>query len=90
MDLICPVCAEPTDNDELHVEVEENNYPNYAAAAAAFRSKGCEALSWGSHNPETMNSKRAAVSDAMFDLLDDDMDGAAAMMEDFEYWGMLD
>jgi len=26
----------------------------------------------------------------MFDLLGDDVDGAAAMMEDFEYFGMLD
>jgi hypothetical protein len=89
MDLYCGHCGEPTDNDTLHDEVDDGQYANYAEAAAAFRSKGCEAVSWLVHNPETMNSKRAAVADAMFDLLGDDLDGASAMMEDFEYLGML-
>lgn len=89
MDLICGECAEPVDNDYLHDLVEEGMYDTYSNAAAAFRSKGCEALG-DTHNAATTGSFRAHAADAMFDLLGDDMDGAAAMMEDFEYFGMLD
>lgn len=89
MDLICPKCAEPTDNDSLHDAVEEALFQNYREAAAAFRSEGCTALGF-SHNEETVGSLRAQASWAIMDLLGDDMDGAASMMEDFEYMGMLD
>jgi hypothetical protein len=88
MDLICGKCAEPTDNDCLHDLVADGMYDTYSDAAAAFRQKGCEALG-EKHNPATLNSYRALAADAMFDLLGDDMDGAAAMMDDFDYLGMF-
>jgi hypothetical protein len=89
MDITCGKCAEPTDNDSLHDAVEEGLFANYREAAAAFRSEGCTALGF-SHNESTMGSFRAMVSDAMMDLLGDDMDGASSIMDDFEYMGMLD
>lgn len=59
MDLYCPICTEPWDNDSLHEEVDarkEQQADNarlgagftkgttYDAVAADFRSKGCRAL----------------------------------------------
>lgn len=87
MDLICPVCAEPVDNDYFHDLVDDGTFSSYREAAAAFRRSGCEGI--GETHSENRNSYRADVSAAMFDLLGDDMDGAAAMMEDFEYFGMV-
>lgn len=85
MDIYCPKsgCAEPVDNDYLHDLVEEGKYPDYTAALHAFQQKGCEALG-DTHNVGN-DSGRAEAMDAMFDLLGDDVDGAAAMMEDYAH-----
>lgn len=88
MDINCPKCAEPTDNDELHEAVAAGDFANYKEALHAFQSQGCEALRF-TCNPETLGSFEAVVADAMYDLLGDDADGASAMMEDFRYMGML-
>lgn len=97
MDLICPVCGEPWDNDSLHEEVTERRNAGkfditYSNVAVDFRQRGCAALetAFGPQDCKRGDSFRAEVSSAMFDLLGDDMDGAAAMMEDFEMFGMLD
>lgn len=76
MDLICPVCGEPWDMDELH-EIE--GVP-FARAYAQFRTRGCEVFD-SRHNPEG-NSAAASASAALMDLLGDDADGAAALLED--------
>jgi hypothetical protein len=85
MDIYCPKrgCAEPFDNDSLHDAVEDSLFPDYTAALHTFQSKGCEAL--GFTHSTGNDSGRAEVMDAMFDLMGDDMDGAAAMMEDYDY-----
>ena len=74
--------------DYLHDLVEEGMYANFQEALHAFQTKGCEAL--GEPKCERSNDLKGEVMGAMFDLLGDDVDGAAAMMEDFEYFGMLD
>ncbi len=94
MDILCPKCAEPWDNDCFHDVAEENgDGTTYTMVMRDFRSRGCAAMesAYGpvSCNPNTRGSFRAQVSDAMFDLLGDDTDGHASMMEDFEYFGML-
>jgi hypothetical protein len=80
--------------DCLHDEADEQG-KTFNEVLHAFQSKGCAALTVygkvdGSHFQEIGGSFRAAAMGAMFDLLGDDVDGAAAMMEDAEYMGMFD
>ena len=92
MDLICPRCTEPWDNDSLHEEAEALG-TSYSVVAAEFRTNGCKALEHA-FGPQddcvSANNTRSMASAAMFELLGDDMDGAASLMEDFDYAGMLD
>ena len=92
MDILCPKCAEPWDMDTLH-EVAEEEGTTYEAVSARFRTEGCKALGT-SHNvisadndPEEADRRQlgAMVADAMYDALGDDLDGAAAMLEDFGF-----
>lgn len=81
MDLYCSKCSEPVDNDYFHDRADEIG-STYREVAADFRVRGCEALGW-SHGEGAANP----YADALYDLLGDDMDGAAAMMEDYpEYF----
>lgn len=60
--------------------------PMYREVAADFRAHGCKALenAFGEQGHcEPRNDDRSLVAAAMYDLLGDDMDGAAAMMDDF-------
>lgn len=87
MDLYCSKCGEPVDNDELH-GVAQASGQRYAEVAASFRIEGCHALGMTHNNhPDVATDRvfgltRAQSSEALYDLLGDDMDGAAAMMED--------
>lgn len=89
MDIICPKCSEPVDHDSLHDAVDEGLFDDYKSAMRAFQTEGCTALGF-THNEATMGSFRSEAASVMYDLLGDDMDGAASMMEDFDYLGMLD
>lgn len=91
MDLYCVTCGEPWDNDCLHEEAEASDR-SYSEVARDFQRRGCEALvtAYGRQECSPSGSMRAAAMGAMFDLLGDDMDGAASIMDDFEYMGMLD
>lgn len=96
MDIKCPKCGEPWDMDCIHDEISdrhpdepwriggkhnqalyEQNY--YGVVLGEFRTNGCSAL--GSRcNPNT--TAHPAIGELM-DLMGDDVDGAAALMEDF-------
>jgi len=95
MDIMCPRCGEPWDNDELHEEAshrqEEGLNSSYATVAADFRVRGCGAFTaYGAEcNAEALGSGRAAAASALYDLLGDDMDGAAAMLDDGAYLGLF-
>ena len=100
MDLYCPKCGEPWENDTFHdiAESRETRWDgkaprDYRGIAADFRRRGCAALApeytSGPCTPRAdeprdgdglSKSEKAAV---LYDLLGDDMDGAAAMLEDF-------
>jgi hypothetical protein len=100
MDIRCPKCGEPWDFDTLHEEAQERygirygeagydsvSYQRvYAAVRDEFQAKGCAALSFASPCSETTDRGRTAA--AIYDLLGDDMDGAAAMLEDAELLGL--
>lgn len=92
MDILCRTCGEPWDNDSLHDRVTElreegaSNATNYGTVSADFRARGCRALGV---NCTPGNVAHPGV-DAIYELLGDDMDGAAAMLEDMAYLGLLD
>lgn len=81
MDIYCPKmgCGEVVDMDYLHDVAEETN-STYTAVMRDFQQRGCLAL--GDTHSEN-GSDRGVYAEALYDLLGDDLDGAAAMMEDF-------
>jgi hypothetical protein len=83
MDLYCPRCSEPWDLDELHYV----DGLTFDQARRAFRAEGCGAFGT---RCERDGGLRAEASAVLMDLLGDDVDGVAAMLEDFEWAGMLD
>ena len=84
MDIKCPKCGEPWDNDSIHEEVNRRNqdqpskyHVTYAIVAKEFRQNGCAALDVNCS--DNIADPRIALA---YDVLGDDMDGAAAIMED--------
>lgn len=75
MDIYCPQCGEPWDNDELH----ESDL-GYRAAYRKFFAAGCGSVFDVTCTPRATDT--GAISAAMYDLLGDDVDGIAAMMQD--------
>lgn len=99
MDLYCPTCGEPWDNDCLHEEADARSEAKaemppgatytlgttYPAVAADFRERGCKALITA-YGPQpdctsTDTSTRQQIA-LVYELLGDDMDGAAVTFED--------
>lgn len=89
MDVYCPKCSEPFDLDEFH-DIADEQDSTYAKVTAAFRLNGCEAIGSRHGNMEPQRDKTydltpAEASSALYDLLGDDMDGAAAMLDDMGF-----
>ena len=93
MDVYCSKCAEPWDNDCIHDEVDARHESGdktatYTKVMREFQRDGCKALALaygGGCDGDTGDSTRAALAGAAYELLGDDMDGAAAMLEDYFY-----
>jgi hypothetical protein len=85
MDIFCPRCGEPLDHDELH-EVEGMSYQE---ASQAFRTKGCEGIGFRCNIFNQLKSN-AMIAQAAYDILGEDMDGAASMFDDAEFLGLMD
>jgi len=79
MDIICPKCSEPMDLDELHymgVPFDE--------ARRIFFEKGCNWLYNGKECAPTYGDNEVGEKSAvLYELLGDDIDGIASMLEDF-------
>ena len=88
MDIYCPRCAEPCDMDELH-DADENLTYDQARRIFFDSRRGCGFL-FNNKPCEKVESVRAEASSVLAELLGDDVDGIAAMMDDFDYMGMLD
>ena len=86
MDIYCHVCGEPVDIDELHY-IAEDEHSTFREVLAQFTAEGCTALN-GVCNPFP-DTRRATVAAIASELLGDDVDGIAAMMEDAEALGMF-
>lgn len=99
MDLTCPVCGEPWEFDSLHDETAyrseaitpapEPYSATFDRVRAEFQREGCEALkSFGaSHGPIQQN--RADVAALAYELMGDDLDGAASMLDDADFLGLM-
>jgi hypothetical protein len=91
MDIFCPKCGEPWDNDELHEVVAERHEngdhdASYNSVAREFRGKGCEVFGCSHGHVSAMAAELAAVA---YDMMGDDMDGAASMLDDAQYFGLI-
>lgn len=96
MDHICPRCGEPTDNDSFHEEVSERalegQETTYREVMREFQTKGCGVALrslYGGDACERSDSLRAHAAAALGDVLGDDTDGLASMMEDFDALGVF-
>lgn len=85
MDIYCIKCGEPVERDYLH-DVAEEKGTTFNVVLHQFQSVGCPAVGYQHSDNGEAGADRAAAMSAMFDLLGDDVDGAAAMMEDFDLY----
>lgn len=84
-----------TPRKEKNPEYVETDYQKvYGKVSQEFRAKGCEALSEAYDGKcstpstgvdRTFGLTRQQAAGALYDILGDDMDGAAAMLEDMGY-----
>lgn len=79
MDVYCPKCGEPCDMDYFH-DVADDIDSDFNTVMRDFQSRGCVAIDFGECTPN--DSLQALYADALYDLLGDDIDGAAAMLAD--------
>jgi len=103
VDIRCPICGEPWDADCIHEEVN-NRFPNlpwphgkdykqeeydkyYLPVLHDFRKNGCAAF--GNRHNTIADKKGAQLTDMLFDILGDDVDGLASELEDAEYMGYI-
>ena len=84
MDIYCPKCAEPVEIDYLH-DIADDQHTTFTEVLHRFQSDGCKALD-SRCNPRKDHG-RASAAAVLYDILGDDIDGAAAMLEDFEMIG---
>lgn len=91
MDLYCQRCDEPWDvcyvGSDMDVEYPEVAEEGRTASDLFKAGKGCPDCDWGAKRVGKQSLRGEAMA-MMMDLLGDDIDGAAAMMEDCE--GMFD
>jgi len=79
MDIFCVKCGEPLDTDELH-DIEGKSFDE---ALAAYKSKGCRGIDRTCSDEP--NDEAAMYSSALYEILGDDIDGVAAMMQDYGF-----
>ena len=89
MDIYCPVCSEPWDNDALHEYAEELEM-KYSDVARTYRESGCgEAFKEWGITCEKVSNSRTRVMAALIEIMGDDMDGIMSGMEDAEYLNLV-
>ena len=87
--MFCHVCGEPYDNDSLHDRADEVG-TTYQKVASDWRTRGCEAIGSKHSAPSKQRDKtfgltRQEAAGALNDIMGDDMDGTAAMLEDMGF-----
>lgn len=85
MDIYCQRCGEPWEVCGLW-DFEEDDYKG--ARKDFLRGKGCPSCSWGASAPEEQ-PPQARATEAMIDILGDDIDGVASELEEIDYLGIM-
>lgn len=88
MDIYCPNCGEPWELDTFH-DVAEERGTSWEEAISRFRRDGCVATGW-CKPCEPRRTMRGEAMAILGDLLGDDIDGLASMLDDADYLGLLD
>jgi hypothetical protein len=90
--LICPVCGEEYDLDDLHEEVTERRFKglqaSFSTVVRQFQREGCSVALRASQGPLSClrspeTAELAAVAASIYELLGDDIDGAINEIEDY-------
>ena len=95
MDLYCQKCDESWDvcyvgGGDMDKDSMPKDWDGEIKPSQRFKAgDGCPSCNWGKSAPKHQ-SLRGEVMSLMADMLGDDIDGMASMMDDFEYMGMLD
>lgn len=88
-DVFCKVCGEPWDVDTFHEYAEEWQHlgETWTDHYRRFQREGCGRtfVAWGVKCEPVEHGRNALVAD-VYALLGDDIDGAAATLEDFGGW----
>lgn len=93
MDLYCKFCREPIDAYEFHDMTVEDFNPryhkeidraggDYQAKVFVFKKYGCDALDGYNSNCKPSDKVDPCI-EAVYELLGDDTDGAASILEDY-------
>ena len=80
MDIKCHRCGEPWEIDTFH-DVASERGTSFDSEVRRFRTKGCVATGWVGQCENSYPNGDAIL--ALGDLLGDDVDGLAALLEDF-------
>lgn len=72
MDILCPICGEPWDVAEMGAE---------GVSWSIFRQQGCEAFGSKHSDPPASEDVRRRII-AIYDVMGDDVDGAAVEIEE--------
>ena len=89
MDVYCQHCNEPWDTWEVYNELGDENISDLDAKMDFLKGIGCPSCHWGKLG-QPKDSFISAAMDAMSDILGDDVDGMASMLDDYEYMFGLD
>lgn len=74
-----------SDEHQRDHEVANTLYePIFKAVSADFRTRGCPAIE--SYGARCSNERAHPAIGALYELLGDDIDGAAAMFDDYSAW----
>lgn len=80
MDVYCSKCREPFEVDYFH-DVAKDQGRTFDEVYADFRKRGCLAVD-GVHSDYGYDDGKSMIISEVMDLMGDDVDGAASMLED--------
>ena len=89
MDIRCPKCGEPWDIDSLHDEADYLG-ETFQVVKTRFFAEGCGEVFGVSGCSTSKNPAAASVASLAHELMGDDIDGIASMLEDAEWMGLID
>ena len=86
MDVLCPVCGEPWELESLERRAARQG-STIGRVSQAFSRRGCSAL--GVRHGHALDADSLALIRAAYDVNGDDLDGAAATLDDSGRKGFL-